>query len=479
MFAPPRPAAPPTSLMSEEIHWRGLLAEIEQAFGTLQEHPDALRSILQDEQCADIALAMEELDPEKAALIFALLDDARAAQVLGCLGPESTADIAMRLRSSELRRLIGALPDRDAAAVIAEAPPEAAAVLIGAGHHASAAAIDARRRLAHPPGSAGRLMTSEFVRLTADMTADDALAVIRETDPEADIPNDLYVVRDRSGGGEEGEIGQELVGVISIRDLVMASPGQRIGDLMATDIVSVGADSDADDAARLLAKHRFRALPVSDGEGRLTGVIPADDLMQMMVDRLARRYAHAVGTDADVMEHLSPLGAAKKRVPWLLGTMVIELGAGLVIAHFNNVLTKVILLASFMPVISAIAGNVGLQAAAITVRALDTGHISMRDKSKALLKEATTSLLMAAACGLVLGTIGAIWSRHLLFGAVIGVALSCSMLTAGLMGTVIPMVSKKLGFDPATTAGPFETAFQDVIGFGVFLGLASLLLDKI
>jgi magnesium transporter len=248
---------------------------------------------------------------------------------------------------------------------------------------------------------------------------------------------------------------------------------------MATDIVSVSADANADDAARLLAKHRFRALPVSDREGRLTGVIPADDLMQMMVDRLAKRYARAVGTDADVMEHLSPLGAAKKRVPWLLGTMVIELGAGLVIAHFNHVLTQVILLASFMPVISAIAGNVGLQAAAITVRALDTGHISMRDKSKALLKEAMTSLLMAAACGLVLGTIGAIWSRHLLFGAVIGVALSCSMLTAGLMGTVIPMISKKLGFDPATTAGPFETAFQDVIGFGVFLGLASLLLDKI
>ncbi|MBN8726417.1 MAG: magnesium transporter [Xanthomonadales bacterium] len=462
--------------MTEEIRWRRLLEQIQAAFKHLGEHPDALQPILQDEQPADVALAMEELEPEQAALVFALLDDERAAQVLGCLGPGCTAEIAARLGSTELRRLVAALPDRDAAATIAEAPAEAAAILIGASRRPSAAARDARRRLAHAPGSAGRLMTSEFVCVAPGQTVAEALDAVRNTDPDADVPNDLYVVSDPD---EEGRTGQHLLGVISIRDLVMADPERKVADLMATEIVSVGADADADDAARLLAKHKFRALPVSDGEGRLTGVIPADDLMRAMVDRLARRYARAVGTDADVMEHLSPYGAAKKRVPWLLGTMIIELGAGLVIAHFNDVLTKVILLASFMPVISAIAGNVGLQAAAITVRALDTGHISMRDKSKALLKEAMTSMLMAVICGVVLGAIGAIWSRHLLFGAVIGVALSCSMLTAGLMGTVIPMVSKKLGFDPATTAGPFETAFQDVIGFGVFLGLASLLLPEL
>jgi len=147
----------------------------------------------------------------------------------------------------------------------------------------------------------------------------------------------------------------------------------------------------------------------------------------------------------------------------------------MVISHFDGVLKRVILLASFMPVISAISGNVGLQAAAITVRAVDSGTANRKDLWPSLRKEAATALLMASVCGFVLGIIGGIWSKHPPFGAVIGGALTCSMLTAGLMGTMIPVISKRFGFDPATTAGPFETAFQDVVGFGVFLWLATLL----
>jgi magnesium transporter len=177
------------------------------------------------------------------------------------------------------------------------------------------------------------------------------------------------------------------------------------------------------------------------------------------------------------MERRTPAQIARLRLPWLMGTMAIELGAGLVIARFDRVLTQIILLASFMPVISAISGNVGLQAAAIVVRGLDTGHVSLQRWGQQVGKELQTALLMALTCGLVLGTVGAVWSQRVPFGIVIGVALTCSMLTAGFMGTVIPMLSKRIGFDPATTAGPFETAFQDVVGFAVFLWLASLLLE--
>jgi magnesium transporter len=176
------------------------------------------------------------------------------------------------------------------------------------------------------------------------------------------------------------------------------------------------------------------------------------------------------------MDRRSPAQVAKLRVPWLLDTMGIELFAGLVISHFDAVLQQVILLASFIPVISAVSGNIGLQAAAIVARRLDTGHVTLKHGWRQISKELTTALLLAAVCGVVLGTVGAVWSRHLPFGLVIGGAMTCSMLTAAFMGTIIPMLSKRLGFDPATTAGPFETAFQDVISFAVFLWLASLLL---
>lgn len=185
------------------------------------------------------------------------------------------------------------------------------------------------------------------------------------------------------------------------------------------------------------------------------------------------------GTDAAKLARLSPPGEAKRRIPWLLGTMLIELGSAAVVAHFHAVLEQAILLAAFMPVISAVAGNVGLQAAAITVRALDTGFASLRHISGHLARELTTTVLIALVCGATLGAIAVIWSGKMVFGAVVGLALGCSMFTAAIMGSIIPMISKRLGFDPATTAGPFETAVQDVVGFAVFLALASLFIGAV
>jgi magnesium transporter len=231
------------------------------------------------------------------------------------------------------------------------------------------------------------------------------------------------------------------------------------------------------DAARLLRDRNLLTLPVVDAGDHLLGIITADDALDVIEDELTEDILRLAGTDAEEMARRNPVQIARLRLPWLLGTMVIELGAGLVIARFDQVLTEVILLASFMPVISAVSGNVGLQAAAIVVRGLDTGHVRLQRWGAQLRKELATALLMAVTCGIVLGTVGAIWSRHWPFGVVIGGALICSMLTAGLMGTVIPMLSRRLGFDPATTAGPFETAFQDVVGFAVFLWLASLMVD--
>ncbi|HEX3935757.1 MAG TPA: magnesium transporter, partial [Puia sp.] len=329
---------------------------------------------------------------------------------------------------------------------------------------------DVEHRLNYPKDSAGRLMTTQFLRLFTGITVADAIAEIRKTDPEVDLPADVYMVKREKAGSPHSR----LQGVISIRDLVMADPKAKVDHIMAKETVSIVATAREVDAAALMSKHKFMTLPVTDKRGFLVGIIPADDLMQVFVDRMRSQYSKAVGTDAEAMEHLTPFQEAKKRVPWLLTTMAIELLAGLVISHFDGVLKRVILLASFMPVISAISGNVGLQAAAITVRAVDAGVSKSKSLWKPIRKETATTLLMAMVCGLTLGVIGIVWSKKIPFGMVIGGAMTCSMVTAGLMGTIIPVISKRLGFDPATTAGPFETAFQDVVGFGVFLWLATL-----
>lgn len=432
-----------------------------------------IRAALAGHDAAQLGRVLDPLPVAEIRRICTLLDPAICAEVLAALPPEDGAEAMRNLDPGDVGKVLDAMAPRDAAGLIAGADPALIDDVLEQ-HPAPFATIsDAHRRRAHAPGTAGHLMTSDFVRLDAQMTAAEAIDRMRRTDPTRDMPNNLYVVEPAG----PGRVGERLLGAISLRDLVMCPPDRPVAEVMATDLVTLRPEAADDEAAALLSREKLLALPVTDAEGLLLGIIPADDAIGVVAARLRRLYAKSVGGDAEAMARMTPVQAARTRTPWLLGTIVLELGAGLVIAHFNDVLERVILLASFMPVISAVSGNVGLQAAAITVRALDTGKLG--SSSRALSKEAATSLLMAVVCGLFLGVIAIIWSRHVMLAVVIGVAMVFSMLTAGVMGTIIPMLSRRLGFDPATTAGPFETAFQDIIGFAVFLGLATVMVDWI
>lgn len=419
-----------------------------------------------------IALAMENLEPADALSIFPLLEEQKAAEVLAKLEPGLAGQIMAEHTHLDLNAELQRFAPREAAAVVAEAPAKLVSEYMKSDQADPSAKHDVEQRLQYRKGTAGRLMTTQFVHLYKGTTIGDAIEVIKHTDPSVDIPDDLYIVEKEA---ETAAVKNRLLGVISIRDLLMHPPEHRVDEIMAKNIIYIQATASDKDAAALISKYQFMTLPVVDEKGYLVGVIPTDDLFKVAVSRASRLYNKAVGTDTEAMEQMTPWQAARQRIPWLLGTMVVELLAGMVISHFDGILKKVILLASFMPVISAVSGNVGLQAAAITVRALDSGPGARRSTAAAVIKELSTSLLMAMICGLVLGTTGAIWARHLPFGIVIGCALTCSMITAGFMGTCIPVFSKRLGFDPATTAGPFETAFQDIVGFAVFLWLATLL----
>lgn len=315
------------------------------------------------------------------------------------------------------------------------------------------------------PESAGSAMTEAFIAIAPNVTAVHAIEGLRQISDRADARSYVYVV-DPDG---------ELHGVLSFHDLVFADSGTPVAALMIRTVKSVPVETPLDEAAHLVRDSGLLALPVLDSARRMLGIITIDDVIEVLENEHTEDLAHFAGTDSEAMAERSAWQVARLRMPWLLGTMAIELMAGLVIHRFDGVLQQVILLASFMPVISAISGNVGLQSAAIVVRGLDTGFVRMDRWWKSLQRELAAALMMATGCGLVLGVIGALWSGKVEFGIVIGGAMICSMITAGFMGTMVPMISKKLGFDPAATAGPFETAFQDVVGFAVFLWLASLM----
>jgi magnesium transporter len=249
-----------------------------------------------------------------------------------------------------------------------------------------------------------------------------------------------------------------------------------IADIMNPEVISVDVNTDQEEVAKIMRKYDLVSLPVVDSDKHIVGKISFDDIADIMEEEFSEDVAKIVGSDAVELESKSPFQIAWLRLPWVLITLGIQFFAGVVISYYDQTLEKVILLASFMPIISAISGNTGLQASAMTVRALAIGSINPSRWIEPVKRALQISLIIGLTCGLIIGIIGAMWYGKVLFGLVVGVSMCISINISAFVGTTTPLVSKKLGFDPAITVGPFETAFQDVVGITVFLTLSTLAL---
>src|SRR6266849_2487979 len=254
---------------------------------------------------------------------------------------------------------------------------------------------------------------------------------------------------------------------------ILEYPEHSAGRLMSPDFVAVREDATVEEAIKhirdSIAVERAFELYVVDGHRHLVGVV------DIVGEEATEDIFRMAGSDAAELERRTPQQIALMRLPWVMATLVIELGAGAVIHYFDQTLGKVILLASFMPVIQAISGNTGLQSVTMVVRGLATGQVQLNRWWEPLWRQIQTSAILGAVCGLAVGLIGLLW-HSMTFGLVVATSMFVSVNLSGCAGTAIPMLSKRLGFDPALTAGPFETAFQDVLGVTIFLSLATALL---
>src|SRR6267142_412798 len=308
----------------------------------------------------------------------------------------------------------------------------------------------------------------EVSRILDEMPPDhaaEAIEEIRKSAPEG-RGFELYVVDDH----------RHLVGVVPLRRLLTAAPTTPMWAIRDPSVVSVSPETDQEEVARLVAKYDLVSVPVTDKERRLLGTISVEDVIDVLGEEASEDIFRLAGSDASELERRSPREIALMRLPWILTTLLIELGAGIVIHYYDATLTRVILLASFMPVIQAISGNTGLQSVTMVVRGLATVHVQLARWWEPLLRQIQTTSIIGAVCGVVVGILGAVWHGTVSFGLVVAVSMFISVNLSGAAGTAIPMVSKSLGFDPALTAGPFETALQDVPGVTIFLGLATALL---
>jgi magnesium transporter len=427
--------------------------------GTADPRDEAL---LEEAHPADVAGVLRHLPLGEQVTIFRTLSPERAAEVLPELDDHALLELVRALDEVEVSRILDEMPPEHAADVVEELPTEQAEKILDLMEEEKSE--DVQEILEYPEQSAGRLMSPDFVAVSERATVEQAIEHVRKSVSE-ERAFEVYVIDDH----------RHLVGVVPLRRLLIANPDTPIFAVREENVVSVTPEMDQEEVARVVAKYDLVAVPVVDQRHRLVGTITVDDVIDIVGEEASEDIFRMAGSDAAELERRSPRQIALMRLPWVLATLLIELCAGVVIHYFDQTLSRVILLASFMPVIQAISGNTGLQSVTMVVRGLATGQVQLARWWEPLRRQIQTSSILGSVCGVVVGIIGLLWHSPA-FGLIVAVSMFISVNLSGAAGTTIPMLSKRLGFDPALTAGPFETAFQDVLGVTIFLSLATALL---
>ncbi len=423
-----------------------------------------LKNILADIYPSDIAEIINNLDDELGLGLFKILDKETAPEVLLELNDHPRNYILETMNPKQISELIGEMDSDDATDIISELEDNVAQIVLDLMEKEDSSEV--KELLTYHEHTAGGIMQKEYVSVKQTDTVESAVKAIKDASAESENLYYVWVVDEE----------KKLCGTVSLLSIIAAldTPMEYIANIMDKELISADVDTDREEVAKIFQKYDMVSLPVVDKEKRLVGKISIDDVLDIIEEEFSEDVAKIVGSDAEELESKSPVQIAWLRLPWVLITLGIQFIAGIVIHFYDETLSKVILLTSFMPIISAISGNTGLQAAAITVRSLATGHTSVNRWKEPIMRSLKTSLIIGSICGIILGAIGAMWFGKITFGLVVGISMCISINISALIGTTAPLLSKKLGFDPAITTGPFETAFQDVIGITVFLTLATL-----
>jgi magnesium transporter len=425
--------------------------------------PSALPEFVAELRPQEVLDLWEDLEPEQRARLVAALPPEKAAELVSNLGEEEQSGLLELMQPPAVRAVLEELdPDdlADALQALEEHDPEQAEAvksLLGPEVRAVAEAL-----ASYEEEAAGGLMTPEFVSLAAGMTVERALDFLREASPDAETIYYLYVVdRDR-----------RLKGVLSLRELIVAAPSTRIGEIMDPDVVRVTTGTDQEEVARIIADYDLSVLPVVDESERLVGIVTVDDVLDV-VELEATEDIHRLGAaPVDInYARARPWLLFQKRVPWLVLLVVSMTLTFNVISHFEDVLAEVVILAAFIPLLIGTGGNVGAQVATLVVRALATRDLEPRDYLRVLLKEIGTGLLLGLAFGAFIAVYVLLFQPEPRIALALGITMLLIALTANLVGASLPFLFRRLGIDPALTSSPGITTVMDVVGLLIYFNV--------
>ena len=416
-----------------------------------------LRRILEKTRSEDLASAMEEfLGGEARGLFGMLLDDPqRAAEVVSAFDHARVGELFLGFEPSQLGPLFDHLAADDAADILADLPEELRnGILAGLTVEDS---VDIEELMQYGPDTAGGIMNTDLFALDKEMTAREAIVALQEN-PDAEVVFYVYCIN------EEGT----LVGVLSLRQLLLVAPATQLKEVMNSEVISVPVTMDQEKVASIVARYDLLAVPVIDDFNKLVGIATVDDVIDVLREEATEDMLKMAGVVEETAANQSALGSARVRLPWLLASVGGGLGAAFLIESFEVYLVKVTILAAFIPIVMGLGGNVGVQASTLVVRGLAMDQIDVKNLLPVLFSELRVATMIALVCsGLVAGAALLMGDGSMRLAGAVATSLFVVMSFGALLGTAVPMLSARLGIDPAVATGPILTTSIDLVG--VFL----------
>ena len=416
---------------------------------------------------ADIAAAMEEMEEKDLLKMFRILPKSMAADVFSYLEVESQQFIITSLSERDAADIIDNLMSDDAADLLEEMPANVVKKLL------AAASPDTRRDINHllryPEDSAGSIMTVEYMDFKEDYTVEDAIAKIRKTGMDSETINICYVLDKK----------RTLVGTVALRYLLLSEPEAVIGEMMHENVISLNTLMDQEEVARQFKKYDFTSMPVVDNENRMVGIITVDDVVDIIEEETTEdieKMAAIVPSDKPYMR-TGVFETWKKRMPWLLLLMISATFTGRIITSFEGALSAYVVLTAYIPMLMDTGGNAGGQSSVTVIRSISLNDIEFSDLPKVIWKEFRVALL----CGATLAAANfckLLWFDRVsvMVAAVVCLTLLVTLVAAKFIGCVLPMLAKKIGFDPAVMASPFITTIVDAVSLLTYFQIATALL---
>ena len=426
-----------------------------------------LLNLLQKQHPADLAQIFGSLHDNERQAVFSLLMDRNprlAMETVSEMGPEPGALLLTGRSAEEIAKLLQEIPSDDAAALIDYLPDELSHEVLELMRRRESQQVESL--LEYGERTAGRIMNPSVFALNEDLTVGEAITALQSS-RDVEMVFYLYVVDSR----------RHLVGVTSLRRLLLVAPETPLKRIMTPDMISVRVETDQEEVARLVASYNLLAVPVVDEENKLEGIITVDDVIDVIKDEATEDIYRLAGVSGDERVATPAFEAFRNRLPWLAVNLATAFVAASVVALFEGTISRVTALAVFMPIVAGMGGNAAMQTLTVIVRGLALGELSWGNARKALVKEIAIGL----GSGLTLGTAGALvaWATYgqPMIGVVLAMAMVCNMLMATVAGTLVPLGLKALKIDPALASSVFITTFTDVVGFASFLGFATIFIN--